>query len=109
MTWTNGTGSAVSSGDLVPVGGTFGVAQVDIADGASGTLAMEGVYELPAINTVEISQGNPVYYEAASKKCSPTSEDQKFVGIAWATKASTGASVLVKLGTGYHPVVNAVE
>ncbi len=106
MTWTNGTGSDVSSGDLVPVGASFGVALTDIANGAKGALAMEGVYELPAISTAAISQGTPVYFEVASKKCSPTAEDQKFIGLAWATKEEAGASVLVKLGTGYHPVVN---
>ena len=106
MTWSNGTGSDVSSGDLVNVNGTFGVALVDIANGASGTLAMEGVFEIPAINTAVISQGNPVYYVASTGKGSPVAGDQKYIGLAWETKAEAGTTVLVKLGAGYHPTVN---
>lgn len=105
MDWTNGTGVDVSSGDLVPVGASFGIAAVDIADGESGSLIMEGVFEIDAVNSAAISQGNPVYYVTSTGKASPTAEDQKFIGIAWAAKAETGTTVEVKLG-GYHPVVN---
>lgn len=108
LAWSNATGSDVSSGELVPVGGTFGIALVDIANGASGALGMEGVYEIPAINTAAISQGNPVYYAASTGKGSPVAEDQKYIGLAWATKAEAGTTVLVKLGAGYHPTVNVV-
>jgi len=107
MAWSNATGSDVSSGDLVNVNGTFGVALADIANGSSGTLAMEGVFEIPAINTAAISQGNPVYYVTATGKGSPVAEDQKYIGLAWETKAEAGTTVLVKLGVGYHPTVNA--
>jgi predicted RecA/RadA family phage recombinase len=106
MTWTNSTGSDVSSGDLVNVNGTFGVALGDIANGASGTLGMEGVYEIDAISTAAISQGNPVYEDSATGKGSPVAEDQKYIGLAWEAKAEAGTTVNVKLGAGYHPVVN---
>lgn len=36
--WTNGTGSAVSSGQLVKAGNMLGVALVDIASGAAGSV-----------------------------------------------------------------------
>ena len=107
LTYTNNTGSDISSCDLVPVGATFGVALVDIPDGDSGALAMLGVFELPAVNDAAIAQGNPVYYNAASGKCSPTAEDQKLIGIAWEAKAETSTTVKVRIG-GYHPVVNDV-
>jgi predicted RecA/RadA family phage recombinase len=106
MTWNNNTDSDVSSGDLVNVNGTFGVALVDIAKGASGILAMEGVFEIQAINTAAIAQGNPVYADASTGKGSPTAEDQKYIGICWESKAEAGTTVKVKLGAGYHPIVN---
>lgn len=109
LSWTNGTGSAVSSGALVVVGSMPGVAAVDIANGADGELATEGVYTLPAINTAAISQGAPCYYDSSAGKITPTAEDNKYIGIAWEAKAETGTTVQVKLGVGYHPVVNAVE
>lgn len=106
MTWTNATGTAVKSGDLVPVGDTFGVAAGDIANGEAGELCMEGVFQIPAVNNAAIAQGKPVYY--ASAKGTPTAEDNKFIGLSWAAKAETGTAVLVKIGTGYHPVVNDI-
>lgn len=106
MTYANATGSKISSGDLVPIGATFGIAAADIANGSSGEVIMEGVFEIDAVNTAGITQGNPVYYVASTGKASPTAEDQKYIGIAWATKASAGTTVKVKLGCGYHPTVN---
>jgi hypothetical protein len=49
-----------------------------------------------------------VYYVTATGKASPTAEDQKYIGIAWAAKAETGTTVKVKIGCGYHPTVNDV-
>jgi predicted RecA/RadA family phage recombinase len=108
MTYANATGSDISSGDLVPVGATFGVAVGDIDNGDSGELIMEGVFEIPADDSAAISQGNPVYYVASTGEASPTAEDQKYIGIAWAAKAETGTTVKVKIGCGYHPTVNNV-
>jgi len=39
VVWTNGTGSDVSSGDVVVISNIIGVAEVDIADGESGRRA----------------------------------------------------------------------
>ncbi|MGE0919445.1 DUF2190 family protein [Trichlorobacter lovleyi] len=46
-TYTNSTGTDIKSGDPVVIGSTIGVACVDIANGASGAVALEGVYTLP--------------------------------------------------------------
>jgi predicted RecA/RadA family phage recombinase len=108
MTYANATGTDISSGDLVPIGATFGIAATDIDAGASGEVIMEGVFEIDAVNSAAISQGNPVYYVASTGEASPTAEDQKYIGIAWAAKAETGTTVKVKIGCGYHPTVNDV-
>jgi predicted RecA/RadA family phage recombinase len=108
LSWTNGTGAAVSAGALVVVGSTPGVAAGDIANGADGELATEGVFTLPAVNTAAITQGAPCYYDSSAKKITPTAEDNKYVGIAWTAKAEAGTTVDVKLAVGYHPVVNEV-
>jgi len=108
MTYANSTGSDISSGDLVPVGATFGIAAGDIDNGDSGELIMEGVFEIPADDSAAISQGNPVYYVTSTGEASPTAEDQKYIGIAWAAKAETGTTVKVKIGCGYHPTVDEV-
>jgi len=105
ITWTNSTGSAVSSGDLVMVGSMPGVAAVDIANTAEGAVALAGVYELTATNAAAITLGAPVYRDASTGKITPTAEDNVFVGMAWTAKAETATTVQVRLG-GYHPTVN---
>lgn len=109
MTYSNGDSAAISSGDLVKVGGVFGIAAGDIAKSSDGELIMEGVFEIPAVNTAGITQGNPVYYVTSTGKASPTAEDQAYIGVCWETKASAGTTVKVKIGAGYHPTVNDVE
>lgn len=55
--WTNGTGSAVVAGQVVPIsGGYCGVAVDDIANGSTGVLSLEGVFNVPK-DTVAASQG----------------------------------------------------
>lgn len=63
--WTNGTGAAVASGDVVDLGGMIGVAAGDIADGAQGTLFTEEVWTLPKDDTIAITQGAQLYLTPA--------------------------------------------
>jgi predicted RecA/RadA family phage recombinase len=108
MTYANNTGDDIAAGDLVSVGATFGIAAVDIANGDEGELIMDGVFEVPAVDTAAIAQGNPVYHVAATGKASPTAEDQAFIGICWEAKSEPETTVKVKIGAGYHPIVNNV-
>jgi predicted RecA/RadA family phage recombinase len=105
LKYTNGTGSDIASGDIVKINSLVGVALVDIADGASGAVATEGVYQVDATSSAAISQGAAVYFDGT--EMTPTAEDNTFVGFAWAAKAEAGTTVQVKLG-GYAPLVNEV-
>lgn len=104
ITWYNGTGSAVSSGDVVDVGGRAGVAVVDIAAAASGAVQMTGVVSLTALAGAKIEHGQNVYYNAVTGKCSPFKLGNLFVGkavpgntTASLAKTQTGAVVAVRL------------
>ena len=59
ITYTNG-GSAISSGDVVVIGNCVGVASVDIANGATGEVAITEVYTLPKLSAAVIAQGATV-------------------------------------------------
>ena len=69
--WTNGTGSAVSAGDFVVLGGVDakkvggGVAMVDIANTASGAVAISGCFRLPKVATAVIAQGDSVNWDSS--------------------------------------------
>ncbi len=97
ITWTNGTGSDVASGDLVVIGVRVGVALVDIADGDSGTVAMSGVFEVPKEAALEISQGDLLYCDATSGELDKTTTDQTLAGYAFAAAAGAASVVRVKL------------
>ena len=69
ITWTNSTGSNVSSGAVVQVGfSSLGIALVDIANSATGSVAVEGVFKL-AKTTGAIAQGGKVWWDATNSYC----------------------------------------
>lgn len=104
--WTNG-GTAVSSGDPVVIGSNgdavVGIALVDIANGATGSVATEGVYSVPKVDAAVIAAGELVIWDASAgafddNAATPASGDVS--GGAWAIEgkgATTGETIKVKL------------
>lgn len=66
ITWTNATGSAVESGDVVVVGQILGVVLVDVANGASGEVAIDGVYDVPKVSAAVIAQGESLTWDVSA-------------------------------------------
>lgn len=98
ITWTNSTGSAVASGDVVQVGyQQLGVALVDIAASAAGAVALDGVFALTK-TTGAITQGAKVWWDAVNKYCvnAPTLTSW-FVGYAALAAGSSDTTVSVSL------------
>lgn len=67
--WTN-AGTAVTSGDPVAIGSNgdavIGVALVDIANGATGSVQIEGVFELPKVSAAVIAAGEYVIWDSSA-------------------------------------------
>lgn len=96
--WTNGTGSAVSSGDVVQVGfKQLGVALADIASTAVGTVAVDGVFELAKASGA-ITQGAKLWWDAVAENVinAPTISSW-FIGYAAKAAGSSDATVKVAL------------
>lgn len=66
--WTNGTGSAVVSGQVVAIGSILGVALVDIAAGASGSVAIDGIFTVPKVTAAVIAQGESLVWDVSAAK-----------------------------------------
>lgn len=96
--WTNSTGSAVSAGAVVVIGLFVGVALTDIANGATGSVAIEEVFELPKATGVAFAIGAAVYYDTGDTNCNATAEDNYYAGLAFEAAASAATTVKVKLG-----------
>lgn len=102
ISYTN-AGSAIQSGDPVIIGTTVGVALVDIGEGETGSVAIEGAFELAKANA-KIDQGTAVNLTSAKNVTSAAAGANGVTGFGIAiTDAAAGdATVVVKLtpGTG---------
>ena len=60
-------GANISSGDVVRVGKILGVALGDIANGATGSVAIRGVYNVPKVSGAVIAQGENLTWDASAE------------------------------------------
>lgn len=63
--WANPS-TAVASGAVVVMGQTLGVALVDIANGATGSVAIDGVYTAPKVSAAVIAQGESLTWDVSA-------------------------------------------
>lgn len=100
--WTNG-GTAVASGDVVIIGALVAIALVDIANGATGAVATEGVFEVPKKDAAVIAAGETVLFDSLTadfddNAATPAAGD--VLGGAWAIEgkgATVSETIKVKL------------
>lgn len=106
LNWENGTGSDVSSGDVVVLGAlgdaVVGVALVDIADGASGAVAVEGVFTLPKVSAAVFTMGESLIWDSSAgafddNQATPAVGDVSGSVVAAADGANTETTCTVRL------------
>jgi predicted RecA/RadA family phage recombinase len=61
-------GADISSGDVVKMGNTLGVALQDIANGATGSVAIRGVFTVPKVTAAVIAQGDSLTWDVSVSK-----------------------------------------
>jgi predicted RecA/RadA family phage recombinase len=105
------SGSAIASGDVVVIGNIIGVALVDIAaTSGTGTVAIEGVFDLPKVDGAVIAQGEKLVWDVSAGKfddgsATPASGDVSVCCVAMEGKGvTTGATIQVKLNVGVGTV-----
>lgn len=97
ITYTNGGVAAIAYKDVVDLGTRIAVAAEAIAVGASGSISVVGVYELPAINTAEFAQGDEVFWDGVAGKLTNTPGDLSRAGWCVEAKAETGTTARIKI------------
>lgn len=105
MSWVNNSGSDVASGQVVVVGNQVYVATGAIANGASGELAAEAVYECPKVTAAVIAQGEEVIWDASenafnAKGTTLAAGDVSKAAVAWEAAGNGATLVKVKLNVG---------
>lgn len=109
--WTNGTGAAVVSGQLVKVGPSLlGVALVDIASTASGSVAITGVFSgITKVSAAVFVQGEKLLWDVSADSgkgafddsaASGTTGDVMGGAIAWAAGGNGETTCTVMLTPG---------
>lgn len=102
ITYAN-SGTAISAGDVVIINNIVGVALVDIAaTTGTGSVAIEGVFTVPAVSAAVISQGEAVIWDATAEAFE---DDQHSAGtgditgacVAMADSGNGETTVMVKL------------
>ena len=70
VAWSNSTGSAVNSGDIVDIGDRYGVCLTDIGIASNGSVRTDGVWNFrkhsTGASTSAIVQGKAIYYQSAT-------------------------------------------
>jgi predicted RecA/RadA family phage recombinase len=97
--WVNGTGSAVVSGQPVVVGKRqMGIALVDIASTATGSVAREGVFQLAKNTAQAVTLGQRLFWNGSTSKVDNAATiNTYFIGFAFAAQGSSDTTVLVCL------------
>lgn len=106
ITWTNDSGSDIASGGIVKMLNTLGVALVDIANGASGAVTLEGVFSnIPKVTAAVFVVGEKLIWDVSAGKfddsaATPASGDVTGAAIAWVAGTSSDTTCTIKLTPG---------
>lgn len=103
--WTNNTGSAVASNAVVKMGNSLGIALVDIANGATGSVAVEGVWVVPKVSAAVFVQGEKLIWDVSAvafddSAAVAASGDVTGAAIAWVAGANLETTCTIKLTPG---------
>lgn len=86
-----------NSGQGALIGTLFGVALVDVANGASANFATEGVWELTKNSAEAWTEGAKVYWDNTNKQCTTTVGSNTLIGCAAAAAANPSSVGRVRL------------
>lgn len=88
---------AISAGEGYLVGTIFGVAQHDVAVGASGEFAVVGVFDLDKVSAQAWTAGAAIYWDNSARNCTTTSGGNTLIGKAVQAAANPSSTGRVRL------------
>lgn len=97
--------SAISSGDVVVMGSLIGIALADIANGATGSVMLSGVFDVPKVDAAVIAVGEEVLFDSSASKfddaaATPATGDHAGSIVALEAKGATTGETIRVLFTG---------
>lgn len=88
----------IAIGEVIPLVTRVGVALETIANGATGSVALTGVFEAAAVNDAAFAVGDQLFWDNAANKLTKVSAGNTPAGIATEAKLLAGAIARVKIG-----------
>lgn len=90
-------GANIASGQVVLMGVRIGVALAAIANGATGSVQVTGVFTIAKLSTDVVAQGAALYWDNANSRLTTTSAGNTLAGFATAASGSGTATVNIKI------------
>jgi predicted RecA/RadA family phage recombinase len=107
LDYTNSSGSSIAAGTPTVMGNVIGIPLATIANGATGVMAVNGVFTCPKVTGTAWTQGAKLLWDASAGKfdlgtATPASGDVSVCCVAAAAAASGDATgkVLLNVGVG---------
>lgn len=101
LTWTNGTAADVVVNEVVPLGNRIGIAQVAIAIGDAGALAIAEVHKLPKVTgTGDWAPGTKLFWDNTADNLTKVKTTGYYAGILHETALDAATTANVNLGIG---------
>ncbi len=100
LQYANASGSTIVSGQAFLMGAMLAIAVVDIANNASGSVSVEGVWLLTKATGASTGGaiGTKAYWDDTAKKITAVATSNTHIGYFAATAADGDATAQVKLG-----------
>lgn len=96
MTYTAGA-TAIAAGDIVIVSAMHGVATAPIEASGTGTLWLEGTFDVAKTSAVGVPLGGKVFWNDTANTASRTSSGNRLIGRALSAALSTDTLVSVRI------------
>lgn len=90
-------GGAISSGQVLLIVNRVGVALNPIANGATGAVAVKGVFTIAKLSTDVVAQGDLLYWDAGNSRLTTTAGTHKLAGYAFAAAGNGATTVEISL------------
>jgi predicted RecA/RadA family phage recombinase len=99
------SGADIAKGEVVVLGNTIGVAAQAIADGSSGVVHLEGVFQVPKVSAAVFAVGEKLIYDVSASafddsSATPATGDVTGGAVAMVAGADTETTCIIKLTPG---------
>lgn len=99
----------VSGGSGALVGSIFGVAKADVASGVDGQFQVEGVFYLDKTTSQAWTQGQKIFWNDSTKKCTSDATAGQLIGVATVAAGSSDTFGYLRLNESVPSMLEGAE